>query len=340
MIFYQLFEKESSTFTYLLADEASRHAVIIDPVLECHERDLKLINELNLELTHILETHLHADHITGAHKLRKATGALITLSEAAEVEGADKRLKDGEIIKFGLYQVKALATPGHTDSCMSYLVGNKIFTGDSILVRATGRTDFQQGDAKKLYHSIHKKIFTLPEDTEIYPAHDYSGIPKTTVGLEKKHNPRIGGSKTEAEFIKIMSELKLAYPKKLTWLYRPTGNAEKRMFKFEINNGIPEVNPANLQDYLGKVRLIDVRNPDEFAGELGHVPGSELITMGPELQAFLEGGNREEALVFVCRSGSRSARATMYAHQLGYENSYNLKGGMILWNEFKLPVNR
>jgi sulfur dioxygenase len=215
MIFYQLFEKESSTFTYLLADEASRHAVIIDPVLEMVDRDLKLINDLNLELTHVLETHVHADHVTGAHKLRKATGAIITLSAMADVDGADKFLEDGDIIRFGLYQLKGISTPGHTDSCMCYLIGNKVFTGDTILARATGRTDFQQGDPRKLYHSIQKKIFSLPEDTEIYPAHEYNGIPKTTVGIEKVHNPRIGGNKTEAEFIKIMSELKLSQPKKI-----------------------------------------------------------------------------------------------------------------------------
>lgn len=214
MIFYQLFEKESATFSYLLADEASRHAVMIDPVLECHERDMKLINELNLEVSHVLETHVHADHISGAAKLRKATGALITFSALADVEGADKFLDDGDIIRFGLYQIKGLSTPGHTDSCMCYLIGNKIFTGDTILVRATGRTDFQSGDPHKLYQSIQKKIFTLPDDTEIYPAHDYLGIPKTTVGLEKKLNPRIGG-KTETEFVKSMSELKLSFPKKM-----------------------------------------------------------------------------------------------------------------------------
>jgi sulfur dioxygenase len=212
MIFYQLFDPQTSSYTYLLADEASRHAVIIDPVKEMADRDLKLINELNLELSHVLETHVHADHITGAHLLRKATGSIVTLSASADVEGADKFLEDGDIIRFGNYQLRAIATPGHTDSCMSYLVGNKIFTGDCILVRATGRTDFQEGDSRKLFQSITKKIFTLPDDTEIYPAHDYKGIPKTTVGIEKKFNPRIAG-KTEEEFVKIMTDLKLAYPK-------------------------------------------------------------------------------------------------------------------------------
>lgn len=215
MIFHQLFEPESSTYTYILGDPVTREAVIIDPVIETIERDLKLLNELDLKLIAVLDTHVHADHITSAAELRKRTGAQTMVAEAAKVECVDRALKDGDIIKFGSYEIKVLATPGHTNSCLSFHIGNRVFTGDAILIRATGRTDFQQGDSHRLYQSIHSKIFSLPDDTEIFPAHDYKGISKTTVGTEKKHNPRIGVGKSEAEFVKIMSELKLAYPKKI-----------------------------------------------------------------------------------------------------------------------------
>lgn len=215
MIFYQLIETETSTYTYLLADEMTKEAVVIDTVIEKVDRDLLLISEMGLKLKYIIDTHLHADHITGSGELRKRTGAKTAISSKAHVPCIDIPLKDGDEIKFGKYTLKALETPGHTNSCMSFLIDGMIFTGDLLLIRGTGRTDFQEGDAKKMYESITEKIFSLSNDTKIYPGHDYKGFTYSTVEWEKKFNARIGANRPLAEFIKIMSELKLAPPKKI-----------------------------------------------------------------------------------------------------------------------------
>lgn len=213
LLFQQLFEKESSTYTYLLADADTREAVIIDPVRETAPRDLKLIKEMDLKLTHILETHLHADHVTGAAALREATGAKIAMARAAGA-AATLPLDDGMTIAFGEHRLKVIATPGHTDGCLSYHLGDRVFTGDALMVRLAGRTDFQQGSPKRLYESL-QKLFQLPEETVVYPAHDYAGFTSSTIGLEKRFNARIGGGKSEFEFVSIMNGLNLPPPKKL-----------------------------------------------------------------------------------------------------------------------------
>lgn len=215
MIFHQLFEAETSTYTYLLADELTREAILIDTVLECVERDFKLLKEMDLNLKYIIDTHIHADHITGSGELRKRTGAKTCISSKAKVDCIDVSLNDGDELHFGSYTLKAIETQGHTDSCMSFKIADMIFTGDVLLIRGTGRTDFQQGSANKMFQSIREKIFTLPLSTKIYPGHDYKGFTFSTVELESKFNPRISINKTNDEFQKIMSELKLAPPKKI-----------------------------------------------------------------------------------------------------------------------------
>lgn len=212
MIFYQLIEAKTSSYTYLLADELTREAVLIDSVLECVERDYQLLGELGLSLKYLIETHLHADHITGSGELRKRTAAKICISKEAHIFCADVALNDGDELHFGSYSLEALATPGHTENCMSFKIGDMIFTGDLLLVRGTGRTDFQQGSPEKMYQSIHEKIFRLAAATKIYPAHDYRGYTYSTVELEKKFNPRIGANTTLAEFHNKMANLKLDYP--------------------------------------------------------------------------------------------------------------------------------
>lgn len=214
-IFYQLFEKESSTYTYLIADPATKEAALIDPVLETADRDLTLIAELGLKLKYVLDTHIHADHITGAGEIRKRTQAQTAVSHDAHVDCADIALHDGQELFLGQRKILVLATPGHTNSCMSFVFENKVFTGDALLIRGCGRTDFQQGSSEKLYESVHKKLFTLPAGTQVYPAHDYNGQTASEIILEKKFNPRLGEGKTKAEFIQLMSELKLADPKKM-----------------------------------------------------------------------------------------------------------------------------
>ncbi len=215
LIFQQLFEKESSTYTYLLGCEKTREAVLIDPVIETIERDLKLVSELGLRLIYVLDTHIHADHITAAGEIRRRTSAKTAVSEGAQVECMDLALGDGDVIRFGEFEITARKTPGHTDSCICFVMSDRVFTGDTLLIRGCGRTDFQQGSAEKLFESVHTKLFTLPPETLVYPAHDYNGLTSSTIAAEMKWNPRLGGGNSKETFVKIMSELKLANPKKI-----------------------------------------------------------------------------------------------------------------------------
>lgn len=216
LLFHQLFEPESSTYTYLLADAESRDAVLIDPVLEMVDRDLRWVDESNLHLRYILETHIHADHITGAGEIRKRRpGVQVGVPRKADVSCADIQIGDGDEILFGAFRIKALETPGHTKASISYFCEDMVFTGDALLIRGTGRTDFQSGCAETLYDSITQKLFRLPPETKVYPGHDYKGLTSSTIGMEIKHNPRIGGGKSKEDFVRIMESLHLSTPKKI-----------------------------------------------------------------------------------------------------------------------------
>jgi len=213
MIIRQLFDPETSTYTYLLADEKSREAVLIDPVIEQLERDLRLLEELGCKLRYSLDTHVHADHITSSGSLRKQTGCQTALSHHAGVGCADIALKEGDIIKLGDSEIQVIETPGHTPTCISFISGNHVFTGDSLLIRGCGRTDFQAGNAANLYDSITQKLFILNDDVLVRPGHDYHGMQVSTIGEEKQFNPRLKLDK--AAFIQFMSNLKLPNPKKI-----------------------------------------------------------------------------------------------------------------------------
>lgn len=215
MLFRQLFDSESSTYTYLIADLAMGEAILVDSVLEQVDRDLKLLKELGLTLRYCLETHVHADHITGTDKLRSTTGCLGIVPEGAQVACADRHVRDGEILQLGKITIEAIATPGHTDSHMAYLVDrDRVLTGDALFVRGCGRTDFQSGDAGTLYDSVTNRLFSLPDDTLVYPAHDYRGHTVSTIGEEKRWNPRFVG-RTRDNFIEFMGSLNLPDPKKI-----------------------------------------------------------------------------------------------------------------------------
>ena len=215
MFVRQLFDRETSTYTYLIADEATSEAAIIDPVKEQFERDVLLIKQLGFTLKYVLETHVHADHITSSGKLREEFSAEVVLHENSGAKCADLLLKDKDILKLGEIEIKALHTPGHTNADLSYAVEDYVFTGDALLVRDCGRTDFQAGDSVTLYHSINDKIFSLDEKTTIYPGHDYYGFTASTVKEEKQFNNRLGNGKTEEEFVEIMANLDLALPKRI-----------------------------------------------------------------------------------------------------------------------------
>jgi glyoxylase-like metal-dependent hydrolase (beta-lactamase superfamily II) len=219
MIFRQLFEPASSTYTYLIGCEETGEALLIDPVLETVERDLDTLGDLGLRLACTLETHIHADHITGAGRLRALIGSRAGFPAASGADHVDFTIEEGTPIAIGSLQVRPLFTPGHTDDHHVYVVeecgGARVFTGDALLIEACGRTDFQNGDAATLYRSVHEKIFALRDETLVYPAHDYNQRQVSSVGQEKARNPRLGGGKSVDEFIAIMAGLNLPRPKKM-----------------------------------------------------------------------------------------------------------------------------
>jgi glyoxylase-like metal-dependent hydrolase (beta-lactamase superfamily II) len=212
VIFRQLVEEVSSTYTYLIGCADTRQAILIDPVLPTWERDLAEIRRLGLELTHTLDTHVHADHITGARKLREVAGSRIAHPALDRLPCTDVPIEEGRSLAVGRLHIDPLHTPGHTDNHFAYRLSDRVFTGDALLIDGCGRTDFQSGDARALYASVTGKLFTLPDETLVYPAHDYQGRRVSCIAQERARNPRLGGGKTLAEFSAIMAQLHLAYP--------------------------------------------------------------------------------------------------------------------------------
>lgn len=213
MIFQQLFEADTCTYTYLLGCERTREAVLIDPVFGEVDHYLALLQRMDLRLVYTLETHVHADHITASGKLRRLLGSRSVLHAAGGAECADVLANDGDVLQVGDLAIEVLYTPGHTNGCTSYRVGDKVFTGDTLLIGGCGRTDFQQGDPGKLYDSIHGKLFSLPPETLVYPGHDYRGNTVSSIGQEMAENARLGGGRSREAFIQLMNNLKMDYPR-------------------------------------------------------------------------------------------------------------------------------
>lgn len=215
LIFKQLFDHESCTYTYLLGDVSAKECVLIDPVLEQVERDTKLINELGLKLKYAMNTHMHADHITGTGLLKKTLPGCKSLISKTSGATADVYVNHNDVVSFGDFSLFVKSTPGHTNGCVTYICDKEsiAFTGDTLLIRGCGRTDFQEGDPNTLYDSVYREIFSLPGHYKLFPAHDYKGLPYTTVDEEKKYNPRL--TKTREEFVNLMNNLNLPYPKKI-----------------------------------------------------------------------------------------------------------------------------
>ena len=244
MIFRQLFEPISSTYTYLLGCEDTRQAILIDAVLPSWQRDLSEINALGLKLAYTFDTHIHADHISAARKLKLETGSRIAHPALDYLSCTDEPIEDGKLFTLGSLVLTPLHTPGHTDNHFAYAVDGRVLTGDALLIDGCGRTDFQNGDAETLYHSVHDKLFTLAEDILVFPAHDYQGRRVSSIGQEKTRNPRLGGDKPLAEFVEIMANLKLAYPKFID--YAVPGNRECG----ECPTGVPD----SLQQYCEQIQ--------------------------------------------------------------------------------------
>ena len=347
LVFRQLFDPQSSTYTYLLGDRPSGAAVLIDPVFEQARRDTALLSELGLKLVATLETHVHADHVTGAWLLKQRTGSKIMVSAASGAEGADRYLQQDDVVAFGGRRLLVRATPGHTNSCLTYVLDDRsmAFTGDCLLIRGSGRTDFQEGDPAAMYRSIHEQIFTLADDCLLYPAHDYRGLTVTSVAEERRFNPRIGGEIGIGDFTGYMKNLRLAHPKMIDVAVpanlrcgRPeTGEtdadplAEPGWAPLRYSfAGVWEIEPHGLEEHEGEVQILDVREPDEFTGPLGHIQGAVLIPLGQLAERAGE-LSRDKPVVAVCRAGGRSAQATIILQQAGFKDIANLTGGMLRW---------
>lgn len=352
MIFRQLFDPQSSTYTYLLADSATREALLVDPVFEHARRDGALIEELGLKLLTTLETHVHADHVTGAWLLKRRFGSTIALSKDSGAKGADRYLADGDVVAFGKRTLEVRATPGHTSGCLSYVLDDRsmAFTGDALLIRGCGRTDFQGGDARLLFRSVREKLFSLPETCLLYPGHDYRGLTASSVAEERLYNPRLGETVGEGDFVGYMTHLGLAHPKQMAVAVpanlrcgRPekedsmdTGDTDWAPLSYTFA-GIWELQPEWLAENPGNVQLVDVREPDEFSGALGHIKGAKLLPLGSLMEKKHEIA-KDKPIVLVCRSGARSAQATVLLRNAGHPRVANLAGGMLRWRAQRLPV--
>ena len=340
--FRQLFDPQSSTYTYLLASDGQ--AVLIDPVFEQVSRDQALLRELGLKLTATLETHVHADHVTGAWLHRHRCASQVLLSRASGALGADRLLESGQTVQLGSRHLQARATPGHTAGCMSYVLddGSMAFTGDALLIRGCGRTDFQGGSAAQLYRSVHEQLFSLPDTCLIYPGHDYRGLSSSSVAEERGYNPRLGGTASESDFVGYMNHLGLPHPKLMEVAVpanlrcgepKQTDGAALQpqwaplTFTF---GGIWEMTPETLSECASKVQLLDVREPGEFNDALGHIQGAQLLPMS-ELQGRVHELDRQRPVVTVCRSGTRSAQACVLLARAGFSQVANLAGGMLRW---------
>ena len=351
LVFRQLFDPQSSTYSYLLGDQRTHEAVLIDSVFEQVRRDAALVEELGLALRASLETHVHADHVTGAWLLKRRLGSAVAVAAASGAQGADRYLAHGDRVEFGKRYVEVRATPGHTRGCITYVLDDEsmAFTGDCLLIRGSGRTDFQQGDPRVMYRSVRSQILTLPPACLLYPAHDYRGLTVTSVAEERRFNPRLGGDIGEGDFVGYMNNLGLPHPKLIDVAVPANlrcGKPDQEMalpaeptwapltFTFA---GIWEIQPDALEENAAKIQVIDVREADEYAGPMGRIQGSRLIPLG-QLPRRTDELGRDRPVVTVCRSGARSAQASVLLQKAGFTEVANLAGGMLRWRAEGHPV--
>ncbi|HKA46073.1 MAG TPA: MBL fold metallo-hydrolase [Burkholderiales bacterium] len=333
--------------TYIVGCERTSKALLIDPVRDHISRYLAFLSYQRLTLDAVLDTHTHADHPTGSFQMHDLTGARLIMHRRAPVPAVTEHVEDGQTIQVGDVTMQVLHTPGHTPDSISLYGGGRVFTGDVLLIGGTGRADFAGGDAGQQYDSITQKLFRLPDDTLVFPAHDYRGNTQSAIGHEKAHNPRVAG-RTREEYVTLMANLNFPMPEKIQEVLQPNQSAiEDDRTKFpdltELNR-VRQLTTQQVHAMLGGAQgplILDVREPSEFSGELGHIPGSMLIPLRElssrtqELDAY-----RGRQIIVVCRSGVRSTTAAAMLYGLGYERVYNLKDGMVEWNDRKLPVER
>lgn len=351
LVFRQLFDPTSSTYTYLLGDGERGEAVLIDPVFEHARRDSALLRELDLELLFTLETHVHADHVTAAWLLKQRTGSRIALAAASGAQGADRYLEPGEAVSFGRRRLQVRATPGHTSGCLTYVLDDEsmAFTGDALLIRGCGRTDFQQGSAERLYRSVHEQILSLPAHCLLYPGHDYKGLTVTSVREERRFNPRFGGDSSVGDFVGYMNHLGLPHPKLIDIALPANLRCGEPASAAPLPEepawapltwtfaGLWEIQPHSLEEVADRVQVVDVREEREFVGPLGHIRGAKLIPLA-DLGARLDELDRARPVVTVCRSGARSAQAALLLAKAGIGDVANLAGGMLRWRAAGHPV--
>lgn len=341
MIFRQLFDATSGTYTYLLASRRGGEALIIDPVLEKVDRYLQLIRELDLKLVKAVDTHLHADHITGLGALRDRTHCITVMGEQSSVDVVSMRVGDGDALRIEGIGLEAIYTPGHTDDSYSFLMADRVFTGDTLLIRGTGRTDFQNGDPRAQYDSIFNRLLRLPDETKVFPAHDYKGDTVSTIGEEKAHNPRLQ-VKSIDEYVALMNGLNLSNPKMMD--VAVPANMHQGLAQGEIARRGWAVSAEQAKGLLGRrdVALIDLRERAERTKH-GIIPGA-LHAPYPELQENIQPGGilhelaAEKRLVFYCAFGERSAMAVQAAQDVGLANTCHIEGGMDAWKKADGPL--
>jgi len=345
MIFRQLFDAVSSTYSYLLAGRGGGEALIIDPVIDKVERYLQLLRELDLKLVKAVDTHLHADHISGLGALRDRTHCITVMGESSRVDVVSMRVADGDRLQLEGVELEALYTPGHTDDSFCFRMADRVFTGDTLLIRGTGRTDFQNGDARAQYQSIFGRLLKLPDDTLVYPGHDYKGDTVSTIGEERRCNPRLQ-VKSVDEYVELMGKLKLANPKMMD--VAVPANMKIGLPQDEITRRGWATTAQQAMAIVGRpdVVLIDLREQAERQRH-GAIPGSlhlpypslqENTCTGGLLHTLATSGGKR--LLFYCAFGERSAMAVQAAQEAGLSSACHLQGGLAAWKAAGGPVER
>lgn len=343
MIFRQLFDSVSSTYTYLLASRRGGEALIIDPVLDRVDRYLKLIEELDLRLVKAVDTHLHADHITGLGALRDHTKCITVMGEQSGVDVVSMRVADGDRLDIEGLSLGVIYTPGHTDDSYCFTLADRVFTGDTLLIRGTGRTDFQNGSARAQYDSIFNRLLKLPDETLVYPAHDYKGDSVSTIAEERAHNPRLKVRSVE-EYEALMAGLNLSNPKMMD--VAVPANMRQGLHQEEVARRGWALEPAAAMALLGQkdVVLIDLRERAE-RDRHGCIPGAlhapypnlaENLGIGGVLHELATATGKR--LVFFCAFGERSAMAVQAAQDAGLGTACHIAGGMGAWKKANLPL--